>query len=297
MTFRYILLAMLATFLWGAAFPLIKTALEFVPPFLLAGSRFSTSFLILIPCVGPLAFIKFCKKEWKIVLVVGVFQSLIQYGLFYTAMNSVPAAKVSILVGLSPILTVIMAHFFLHNDRMTIRKIVSVIVGVCGAITITLAKSTWVNGENDYFEVMLIFLALFSSSISTIYIKKKGGATNAVALNAGQLLIGGSGLFIIGLLKGDWQQATFNSVSLSVIVATALISAISFTLWFFLLKKVPVTSLNIWKSFIPVCGTFLSWTFLSTESFNVPTMVGVVLVVCAILIMNINFRALRKIKK
>jgi len=295
MIFKYVLLAILATFLWGAAFPLVKTAFEFMPPFIFVGSRFILAFFLLLPFVGVINFFKFCKKEYKIILVVGIFQSLIQYGFFFTALEKIPAAKASVLVGLSPIITVIMAHFLLHNDRMSIKKILSVIIGVSGAIVITLAKSTWIDGNNDYFEVMLVLISMLSSSISTIYIKKKGKNVNTIALNAGQLLLGGSVLFIIGLSKGEWEISVFNTVSISIILLTSLISAISFTLWFYLLKKVPVTSLNIWKSFIPVCGTILSWTFLSTESFNLPTMIGVILVVSAILIMNINFQKTEKI--
>lgn len=286
MKFKYLLLALFVTTLWGAAFPLVKNTLEFVPPFLLAGLRFTTAFCLLLPFVGVSKFIEFFKSNLKIVFFVGFFQLFLQYGLFFIALTKLPAAKASVFVGLSPIITVITAHFFLSNDRINLRKVLSVLVGVAGAIIITVSKSTWVAGENDYFAVFLIFSALFSSSISTIYISRYGGKVNSLALNASQLLVGGLGLLVIGFVLGQHNDAIFNVVSISSIVMMGSISAISFSIWFFLLKRVYVTTLNVWKSFIPVSGIALSWIFLDSESPNLAIIIGVCLVVLAIFIMN-----------
>ena len=86
-----ILYAVLACFIWSTAFIGIKIGFHYAKPFSFAGIRFILAGIILIPfCDGFSSFHKTIIARGKTVLLVGIFQTFLVYGLFYTAMTIVP---------------------------------------------------------------------------------------------------------------------------------------------------------------------------------------------------------------
>ena len=62
------------------------------------------------------------------------------------------------------------------------------------------------------------------------------------------------------------------------------ISATAFGIWFFLLSRVKVSRLNLWKFLIPLCGSVLAWLFIPGESPTWPSLVGMALIVIGIIV-------------
>lgn len=64
----------------------------------------------------------------------------------------------------------------------------------------------------------------------------------------------------------------------------AIVSAAGFSIWFYWLKRVKVSQLNMWKFLIPPFGSLLSWLLVSGESPDSPTVAGMVFVAAAVLL-------------
>ena len=72
------------------------------------------------------------------------------------------------------------------------------------------------------------------------------------------------------------------------LVWLSLISAIAFSIWFYLLKlpQLKVSELNVWKFVIPMSGAILSWIILPNESPNIIIIAGMLCVVASIILFN-----------
>jgi drug/metabolite transporter (DMT)-like permease len=70
----------------------------------------------------------------------------------------------------------------------------------------------------------------------------------------------------------------------------AFISAVAFSLWFWLLRRpgVKVSDLNLWKFIIPVSGAILSWVILPDESPNMSSIFGMAMIALSIVLFNKN---------
>ncbi|MEA2068830.1 MAG: EamA family transporter, partial [Verrucomicrobiota bacterium] len=63
----------------------------------------------------------------------------------------------------------------------------------------------------------------------------------------------------------------------------AVVSAAGFGIWFHLLSREKVSTLNIWKFLIPLAGATLSWILIPGESPDLPTLAGMGLIIAGII--------------
>jgi len=74
-----------------------------------------------------------------------------------------------------------------------------------------------------------------------------------------------------------------------VLIWLALVSAIAFSIWFFLIQVdgVKVSELNMFKFFIPVSGAIISWSILPNESPSLVAFIGMGCVFSALIVNHI----------
>ncbi|HKJ79683.1 MAG TPA: DMT family transporter, partial [Prolixibacteraceae bacterium] len=137
-----IFLAILACWLWSTAFVGVKIGLEYQTPLQFAGIRFFISgVLIFLYFDKPKRFLAELKDNLKLVILISFVQIFTQYALFYSGLNLVPSSLGAMIIGSSPLFVAIVAHFAFSNDKMTILKTFSILIGVAGIAIITLGRS------------------------------------------------------------------------------------------------------------------------------------------------------------
>ncbi len=289
--------AIFACLLWASAFVAIKIGLKYCKPLSFAGIRFIISGLLLLPFWLGREPLKAIRANFKTILLASLFQTVLLYGLFNLGMVYVSGALGAIIIGSSPLAAAILAHFFMSDDKLTVPKIISFLIGVAGIVIISLERNPHTAmGLNELFGIGLLILAAFASGLGNIVVAKHKGQINVIQLNSIQIFTGGCVLLVLGtVFEGvpDFDQPRVFYLSL---IWLSFISAGAFTIWFALLKKpgVKVSDLNLWKFIIPVFGAAFSWLFLSGDSPTVPQLIGMACV--AVSIVSFNFAA-RKSKK
>ena len=120
--------AIIACLLWSTAYAGIKLGLQYDTPFHFAGVRFIISGIMILPfTVKPAVYIKMIRKHWKVVTWVTLLQTLINYSLFYQGLNLVPGALGAVIVGSQPLVTAVVAAIMHGDDKLTRKKIVTII--------------------------------------------------------------------------------------------------------------------------------------------------------------------------
>ena len=111
--------AIIACLLWSTAYAGIKLGLQYDTPLHFAGIRFMISGLMILPfTVKPALYYRILRENWKVVTMVMVLQTLINYSLFYFGMDLVPGALGAVIVGSQPLVTAVVASMMHKEDKL-----------------------------------------------------------------------------------------------------------------------------------------------------------------------------------
>ncbi len=282
----YVPLAVLACFLWGSAFAAIKIALETAGPMTVAALRYVIAGLILIPFLpNRLRSIVHLRRSWGFILMVSLLQTVVVCGVFTIAMQWTKGAQGAILIGVSPLISAITAHFLMSDDRMSLAKVGVISLGLAGVVIIALASKPWEPaGLAELGGMALIVIVMASEALSNVVIAKRRKRVSPLLLNSLQMGLGGLVFIPLALaFEGLPQSVPPLSFILSILYMAA-VSATAFSIWFHLLRTVKVSQLSVWKFLIPLFGATLSWILLPDESPTVWTVTGMVLVALSVLL-------------
>ena len=119
--------------LWGTSFVLSKVALRELPPFTLVFVRLTLTSLLLyawlrangVPLRQP-------ASAWRAFLVMGFLNILVPYVFTAWGQMRLPAGLASIMTSSTPLFTVLFAHFLTRDERMSLRKVAGVLLGMSG---------------------------------------------------------------------------------------------------------------------------------------------------------------------
>ncbi|HUX96928.1 MAG TPA: DMT family transporter [Bacteroidales bacterium] len=284
--------AIIACLLWSTAYAGIKIGLQYDSPFHFAGVRFMISGLLILPfTVRPSIYFRMIKDYWKVVLMVTVLQTLINYSLFYHGLNLVPGALGAVIVGSQPLVTAIVASLLHSDDNLTRKKIVTVIAGLSGVILISAGRQAFHFGAaSELIGIAMILAANTSLSVSNVIVSLKSKGLNPLVLSSSSLFFGGAILYLISLPAEGSPKGALPLEYWLVLAWLSLIAAVAFSIWFKLLQRpgVKVSELNLWKFIIPVVGAILSWLLVPDESPEWITVSGMFIIIASLILFHTN---------
>lgn len=292
-----IIFSIFAMFLWGSAIPTIKTtylelgigASDTGQKILVAGIRFFMAGIITL--IYFLIFDKnykdFKKLDWKFVIILGLIQTSIQYLFYYIGLSNTFGVKSSIIQAANSFIVVIFSALLLPEDKINSKMILALVIGTIGIIITNTGKpiggqAMKLTGEG------FIIVSTSINALCTVLVRKYGKGMNGYLLTGLQFFVGSIILIIVGRsLSGGW--ISFTSKAAILLVYAAFISATAFTIWTLVLQEHSANEFGIYKLFIPLFGSILSVIVLG-EVFTLRLALGMVLVLSASLILNINKR-------
>jgi drug/metabolite transporter (DMT)-like permease len=285
-------LAILASLLWSSAFVGVKIGLKYHSPLQFAGVRFFMAGMVLLPFIGGLRrFGSEVKANFGFVCLVAFLQVVLQYSFFYLGVDLVPASISSMIVGSSPLFAASIAHFSFTDDRLTSRKIASILLGLAGVAIITFGRKKLPDGsEIALLGVAYLILNNISSGISNVVIARKEKAVSPMILASSTLILGGFTMMLISLPFEGLPKNTFPPEYFIAVCWLSFLSATAVSIWNTLLQRpeVKVSELNIWKFLIPVSGAILSWMILPNESPDFVSVSGMCLVGASLLVLSFS---------
>lgn len=277
-----IIWALAACLLWSTVYASIKIGLQYDTPLHFAGIRFIISGLIILPfAFRPTMFFPMIREHWKIILLVTLLQALCNYILFYYGMNLVPGALGAVIVGSQPLFTALVAGMMHEGDRLTVRKMVTIVTGIAGVILISAGRQAFKLGSAiEMLGVVLILGANVSTATSNVLVSLKSRGVNPLVLNGVSLFTGGILIYLLSVLVENPPEGPKPADYWLVLFWLSLVGAVAFSIWYKLLQRphVKVSELNLWKFVIPVVGAVLSWILAPDEKPELLTIAGMVII-------------------
>ena len=121
--------------IWSSSFLWIKIAVQEMDPITLVAYRvlFGLLFGLIVVFIQrpqwPLTF-----KEWFPILLLGITNVAIPFFLISWGEQAIDSAVAAILDSTVPLFTIVIAHFILHDDRMTFPKVFGLLLGFAGVV-------------------------------------------------------------------------------------------------------------------------------------------------------------------
>jgi len=255
---RDILIALLVPVVLGFGFVIAKPAMQYFPPYLLMGMRFT------IPAVILVWWFPLPKGLYFDLFKVSLIGSTLQYGLTYTGLNIIDASSAVLFVQLEVPFGIIIA-FFLLKEIPTIKNIVGLVIAFIGVFILTGAP----NLEGKYVGVLLTVSGAFTWALGAVLAKPLSKKIGAFALMTWLCVFSGPMLLLVSLVfDGNPMQyivsANLNSW-LTVIFLGFFMQPVGYAAWYYVLKKYPVNKVMPVLLILPVTGLITSIFLLGED--------------------------------
>ena len=258
MKIKDIFIALLVPIILGFGFVIAKPAMQYFPPYLLMGLRFTIPALILVWWFPP------PKGLYFDLFKVSLIGSTLQYGLTYTGLNIIDASSAVLLVMLEVPFGIIIA-FFLLKEIPTVKNIIGLIIAFVGVFILTGAP----NLEGKYVGVLLVLSGAFTWALGAVMAKPLSKKIGAFALMTWLCVFSGPMLLVVSLVFDGNPISYFISANfyswLTVIFLGFFLQPIGYASWYYVLKKYPVNKVMPVLLVLPLTGLITS-IFLLGES-------------------------------
>src|SRR5260370_1700496 len=158
----------------GSAWLFIKVALAELPSFTFAGVRFVLASLILaLLVIARGAPWPRTRREWGLIAVVGLLQFALNYGLVFWGEQHISSGLAAVLQSTFPVFGLVIAHFYLPQERMTGAKVFGVLLGVFG-VAVIFSDQLTLAGSIALFGRLALGAHAFFCSHSNVFVKSYG---------------------------------------------------------------------------------------------------------------------------
>jgi drug/metabolite transporter (DMT)-like permease len=284
-------IALLALYIvWGSTYLGIRFAVETIPPFLHASLRFLISGVILYAWRRASGDPAPTTGNWKSTAIVGTALLLGGNGLVAWAEQSVPSGIAALMISTSPFWLVLFEAMRTGGTRPTWQAILGLVVGF-GGVFILIGPSEITGAENsfDTFGVILLLLAPLFWSMGSIYARGADMPKSTLLSTGMQMLTGSVALFIVSMVKGEFNGFSFGLVSMRSWLALAYLvtfgSLIGFVSFGWLLHNAPVSLTSTYAYVNPVVAVFLGYLF-ADEVLNGRILVATAIIIGSVVLIN-----------
>lgn len=271
--------------IWGSTWAAIRVSLEGIPPLTGVVIRFFLACALLLS-LTPVFGVRLGQSpvERRLWLINAVLTFTVSYGLVYWGEQWVPSGLAAILFATFPLFVALLAHFFLPGERLRGKSLVGVLVGFAGVAVLFSEDLQAVGGPRTAFAASLMLIAPFASAIANVAVKRWGAGVHPLSVSGVSMGLGALLVVPLAWIGERGREISFSPRPVIAVLYLAVIgSAVAFTVYYWLLRRLPATSLSLINYATPVVAVLIGTLWLG-EPFTLRILLGAALVVAGVAI-------------
>lgn len=274
--------------IWGTTWIVLKVSLTGTPPLFGAGLRFTLAGLVLWG-------IFFYRREKlprsreavRLYFMFAVLNFTIGYALTYWATQFIYSNLAAILWAGFPLVVAALAHWALPDDRLSFRKLVSILIGLVGVILIVY-EGQELGTEKALVGIGAILVAVLFAAWPNVYLKKHVQAVNSFQLNAVGQSIAGLVLLVLSALVETQQAMVWSPFNIFALFYLSIFGSVfTWLIYVWLFAHLAVTQISYVAFFPPMIATLIGWILLQ-EALTPAALVGAILVLAGAFLINLK---------
>lgn len=208
--------------------------------------------------------------------------------LVYWGVQYIPSGWVSIIFGLSPVITGLLASLFLNETALTPARLLGIALGLLGLVLV------FAEGNELSHQAMLGVIAVALStlvhSISTVWVKRIAAALPGMTITTGSLMVAVLLFLMTWFVTGaTWPETVAMRTASSIIYLGVVGSVLGFALYFYVLTHVEATRVSLITLITPVTALLLG-AQLNDEVITVQVWTGVMVITCGLVMFQWGHR-------
>ncbi len=291
-----IFLAYLALCLiWGSTWMAIRVGLESLTPLFSAGLRFSLASIMIFALMKIKSIpLQTDKVSVRLYLLMGFFSFVIPFGLVYWAEQFVSSGMAAVLFAVYPFWVVIFSYIRMPSEFIGFYKIFGTILGFAG-IVIIFSDSFDGDLTNYLIGMFAVVLSGIMQAWIAVSIKKFGNHLHSLSMNFIPMVIAGISMIVIAFFTEDLSTIRMDeNAILSILYLAFFGSVITFTTFYWLIKRINLVILSLIAFITPIVALILGY-FIYSEVLSTRHFIGAAMVLTGVFWANLgNLLKLRK---
>lgn len=288
-------IALLAIYLiWGSTYLAISYAVESIPPFLMAGTRFLIAGILLYTWRRLAGDPAPSARQWRSTAIIGLLLLLGGNGLVSWAEQTVPSGIAALLIGTIPLWMVLTESIRRGGVKPGLSAVLGLITGFGGILVLIWPLLTGTSQHLNPLGVVALLFAAFSWAVGSVYSKSAELPPSSLMTTAAEMLTGGLGLYFIGALLGEWKMLDFATITvrswLGLAYLTVLGSLGGFVAYAWLLRHAPISLVATYAYVNPLVAILLG-SLLAQELFSARILIAALIIIGSVVLINYSRQA------
>jgi drug/metabolite transporter (DMT)-like permease len=276
-------------FVWGSTFLAIRVGVREVPPLILAAMRFSIAGLILYVWMVARGERSPTAREWRSASLLGLVIFVFDYGLLFWAEQRVPSGIAAVMLATIPAFMALSEIIFLRTQRLTIRLVLALLVGICGVAVLMINSLNLGGASIDKVGAAALIFASMSWSIASVMTRKLTLPSSKVMSAGSQMLAGGALLTLTAAATGEFHNFHPSGVSrevwFSLLYLIVAGSIIGYTAYVWLIHHESPTKVGTYAYVNPIVAVVVGY-FLGGEAVSMRTVIGTLFILISVVVIT-----------
>jgi drug/metabolite transporter (DMT)-like permease len=272
--------------IWSSSFMWIKIAVQEIGPITLVAFRalFGLLFGLVVIFIRrvpwPPDF-----RSWLPLLLLGLTNVAIPFFLISWGEQSIDSAVASVLDATVPLFTILIAHYVLHDDKITLPKVLGLLIGFAG-VMVLMSKDLLNASTNSLLGQAAVVLASVFYAVSSVYVRKTTEDTPGIMRSAMPLISASVVMWIAtGLFESPVKMPQLGITWVALLWLGIFGSGLAFVMAYYLIHQIGPTRTTMVTYLFPLGGVLLGVTFLN-EQLTWQLVTGAILIILSLVVAN-----------
>jgi drug/metabolite transporter (DMT)-like permease len=272
--------------IWSSSFLWIKIAVQEIGPVTLVALRvlFGLLFGLAVIVIGrvplPSSF-----SEWRPLLILGISNVAIPFFLISWGEQAIDSAVAAILDATVPLFTIVIAHFALHDDRITLPKMLGLLMGFAGVVVL-MSKDIGASTSTVFGQVAVVIASAFYAG-SSVYARKSTEHTPGILRSVGPLISSTAIIWLaIPIAESPLRLPSLPITWIALLWLGIMGSGVAFVLAYYLIHSIGPTRTAMVTYLFPLGGVVLGVGFLG-EELTWQLLAGALFILASLAVANI----------
>ena len=223
-------------------------------------------------------------KSWLPLMLLGITNIAVPFFLISWGEKSVDSSVAAILDATVPLFTIFIAHYLLRDDKITVPKILGLLLGFAGVVVL-LSKDFGASASTVLGQAAVILASIFYAG-SAVYVRKTTQEMPGVLRSTGPLLSATVVMWIAAFLtESPVRVPQFEITWIALLFLGILGSGLAFLLAFYLIHEIGPTRSTMVTYIFPLGGVILGVIFLH-EQITWQLIIGGALIIASLVVAN-----------
>ncbi len=274
---------------WGMTYLAMRVAVEDIPPYLMAGSRFVLAGALLYAWARRRGDGPPTRKQWRAAAVVGAFLLLGGNASVAWAEQRVPSGLAALLIGVMPIWMVAL-DWLRSGSRPSRQVLLGLLLGAVGVALLVLPQ----DGGNgvDLLGAAVLVLAAASWAWGSVISRSAPLPTSPFLATSMEMIAGGVIILTVAVIAGEPQDFSVAQVSGRAALAWLFLvvfgSLVAFTAYIWLLGVVSIAKAGTYAYVNPIVAVILGWAMLG-EPITARTVIAAIVILVGVALVTVDW--------